>query len=222
MMVKVERSFPAPESLAIESKKANGLYNRMDVTERLKKDFHDKCYICEIKGLQDPVVEHLLPHKNGQFPERKFDWNNLFWCCGHCNSVKNNSKYDNGIIDCCQQNPEELLRFSFREDDIKVSALNPNDERSVITATLIYETFNLRNTGIREAASQTRINSLLETMNVLYRELEKYKKDPFSRRNKKMLSALLRRDSAFAAFKRGYVRDRLSDYPGIIELVQVG
>ncbi len=110
-MVKVERSFPAPESLAVEAAKINGSYKEKDVTERLKKDFHDKCYICEIKGLQDPEVEHLLPHKNGKYPERKFDWNNLFWCCGHCNSIKNNGKYDSGIIDCCNQDPAELMTF---------------------------------------------------------------------------------------------------------------
>ena len=93
-MVKVERSFPAPESLAVEAAKANGKYDKPDVIERLKKDFHNKCYICEMKDLQDPNVEHLLPHKNGKYPERKYDWENLFWSCGHCNGVKQNSKYD--------------------------------------------------------------------------------------------------------------------------------
>lgn len=102
-MVKVERSFPAPESLAEEAKKVTGRYDKQDVIERLKKDFHNKCYICEMKNLQDPNVEHLLPHKKGKYPERKFDWENLFWSCGHCNSVKNSSKYNEGIIDCCRQ-----------------------------------------------------------------------------------------------------------------------
>ena len=91
-MVKVERSFPAPESLAKEAQKKNGSYSEPDVIRRLKKDFHDKCYICEMNHLQDPQVEHLLPHKNGKFPERKYDWNNLFWSCGHCNNVKNQQK----------------------------------------------------------------------------------------------------------------------------------
>ena len=49
-MVKVERSFPAPESLAKEAKKAAGNYDSQDVIERLKKDFHNKCYICEIRN----------------------------------------------------------------------------------------------------------------------------------------------------------------------------
>ncbi len=64
-MVKVKRTFPAPASLEIEIR-------------QLRDDFHNKCYICEMKNLQDPEVEHLLPHKNGKYWDRKFDWNNLF------------------------------------------------------------------------------------------------------------------------------------------------
>ena len=48
-MVKVERSFPAPASLALESQKANGSYSMPDVVKQLKEDFHNKCYICELK-----------------------------------------------------------------------------------------------------------------------------------------------------------------------------
>lgn len=50
-MVKIERSFPAPASLAIESAKLSGKYDKPDVVEQLRKDFHDKCYICEMKDL---------------------------------------------------------------------------------------------------------------------------------------------------------------------------
>lgn len=59
-MVKIERSFPAPDSLESEAKKVSGSYEQPDVVSRLRKDFHDKCYICELKNLQDPQVEHLF------------------------------------------------------------------------------------------------------------------------------------------------------------------
>ena len=75
-MIKIQRSFPAPASLALEAKKANGKYNLADVTNQLRKDFYDKCYICEIKPVQDPEVEHRLPHKNGKYADRKFDLEN--------------------------------------------------------------------------------------------------------------------------------------------------
>lgn len=66
-MVKVKRTFPAPASLEIESKKRTGSYEKPDVIRQLRDDFHNKCYICEMKNLQDPEVEHLLPHKNGKY-----------------------------------------------------------------------------------------------------------------------------------------------------------
>lgn len=47
-MVKIERSFPAPKSLAEEAKKASGRYDKQDVIQQLEKDFNNKCYICEM------------------------------------------------------------------------------------------------------------------------------------------------------------------------------
>ena len=48
-MIKVERNPVAPASLAIEAKKKNGSYRKPDVIMQLAEDFHEKCYLCEIK-----------------------------------------------------------------------------------------------------------------------------------------------------------------------------
>ena len=58
-MIKVDRTFPAPKSLETEAKKKNGSYTEKDVVDQLLRDFHKKCYICEINDLQDPQVEHF-------------------------------------------------------------------------------------------------------------------------------------------------------------------
>ncbi len=216
-MIKVERSQPAPESLAVEAQKKNGQYNRPDVTGRLKHDFHDKCYICGLHGLQDPVVEHRLPHKNGLYPDRKFDWNNLFWSCGHCNGVKNKEKYDSGIIDCCTKDPEELLSFDWNGKNISVSAVNIDDPEAQRTADLVYEVFNVNNTGTRVITSKVRFNALLEQMNIIIKVLDRYKKHPECRYSQRMLRVHLARESAFAEFKRAYVRKRLDEFPELEE-----
>lgn len=171
-MVKVDRSYPAPESLTTESAKAGGSYNKPDVIDRLKSDFNDKCYLCELKNLQDTEVEHLLPHENGKYPERKFDWDNLFWCCGHCNKVKNQKKYNNGIIDCCKDDPEEYLTFSLEQDNVLVQIIESKENLPyiVVTAKLLDEIYNLKNTGIREAACNNRFIALLE--NIVIRPTE--------------------------------------------------
>lgn len=141
-MVKVERTLPAPASLLTESRKENGNYALIDVVQQLRQDFHDKCYVCEMKNLQDPQIEHLLPHKNGKYKEREFDWKNLFWSYGHCNSVKNQKKYEGRILDCCEVDPEKALSFNIEMNDVKVLVKNSNDEKAIKTARLVEEVFN--------------------------------------------------------------------------------
>ena len=145
-MVKIERSFLAPDSLESEAKKVSGSYEQPDVVSRLRKDFHNKCYICELKNLQDPQVEHLLPHKNGKYPERKFDWNNLFWSCSHCNGIKNQKKYDDGIIDCCKNDPvPHFTLMDCRTFTMAVLLIIPLRENAVKRITIIFIISRLEN-----------------------------------------------------------------------------
>ena len=157
-MVKCERTFPAPASLAAEKRKGErGNYREPDVVQRLRNDFHDKSYICETPDLQDPQVEHLIPHKGDL--DLKFDWNNLFWSCAHCNSVKNQEKYTGKIIDCCKVDPEQRLK------------------------------------------------SLQREMNIFFNELTRYEHEKTAF-NKRRVVAKLRRSSAYATFKRSYIRGK--------------
>ena len=213
--------FHAPDSLAEEAKKVNGKHDKPDVIERLKKDFHNKCYICEMKELQDPNVEHLLPHKNGKYPERKFDWENLFWSCSHCNGVKNSGKYDDGILDCCKDDPEKVLSFSLVNDDVMITILNLGHEIQERTALLITEVFSLKNTGMRTYRSDQRLKLLQKEMNILYKQLEKLHRNPESKVIMQMIKSLLSRDSAFAAFKRCYVREHVNEYPQLQKYVRI-
>lgn len=220
-MVKIERSFPAPSSLVAEALKKNGSYEKPDVVERLKQDFYNKCYICELKNLQDPQVEHLLPHKNGKYPERKFDWNNLFWACGHCNGVKNQNKYDAGILDCCKIDPEQEIAFRLKADQIELQPLSLQADGVIErTIELVWEVFNLQNTGMRVYKSDMRLKELQKEMNLLFDNLEELKKKPNSKFILRKLRVLLRREAAFAAFKRCYVREHLADYPQLKSYIQ--
>ena len=185
-----------------------------DVVLLLKKDFHDKCYICGLQGLSDPGVEHLVPHKGNK--ELKFDWNNLFWSCRHCNTVKNQKKYEGMILDCTKEDPEKYLEFRFVYGSVEVKAKEENAV-SLATAELIYEVFNLRNTGIRINASQYRVKALTKEMNKCMKAIQEYRVNP-STHNKNKLLTLLGNESAFAAFKRAYVRTlqeqyAVSDFP---------
>ena len=211
-MVKIERSFPAPASLSAEKEKINGSYNKPDVTERLARDFNNKCYICEINKLQDPQVEHLKPHFNGKYMDRKFDWNNLFWSCGHCNGVKNQRKYDDHIIDCCNSDPEKRIYFRLHEGNTDVTAINLEDYDARMTAELVTEVFNITNSGMRVYKSDFRFKELNKEMNKLYDTLEELDQTPNSAFALKKLQALIRKESRFAAFKRCHIRENKKQY----------
>ena len=211
-MVKVERSYPAPESLALEKEKSNGSYSKPDVVERLAKDFHNKCYICEMDKLQDPQVEHLRPHFDGKYVDRKFDWDNLFWSCGHCNGVKNQRKYDEHIVDCCKSDPEARIYFRLHDGETEVTAMDMTDVDAKMTAELVTEVFNITNSGMRVYKSDFRFKELNKEMNKLYDALDELSEHPESAFALKKLQALLRRESRFAAFKRCYIRENEVKY----------
>ena len=211
-MVKVERSIPAPESLVQEMKKVDGKYDRADVVERLKIDFNNKCYICELNDLQDPQIEHLKPHYAGKDINRKFEWNNLFWSCGHCNGIKNQRKYDEHIIDCCEVDPEDKIYFRLCDGKTEIIAKNMDDYDAKMTAELVYEVFNKKNTGMRIYKSDMRFKELNKEMNKLYDTLDELTETPDSVFALRKLRALIRRESRFAAFKRCYIRENASKY----------
>lgn len=220
-MVKIERTPTPPESLARESQKAKGSYNEKDVMDQLKHDFHDKCYLCELKGLTDVEVEHLMPHHNRSIKERVFDWNNLFYSCTHCNSVKNNRKYDDKIIDCCKIDPERFLQHIYtNEGEVIVAPVEGNtDEKVTMTADLIDNCFNQKNSGIRTIQCSARVDRLASTMNSLYQTLDAYRRNRTSTKYSRALRAMLKREYKFAAFTRQYVRSHLDDYPELTEFI---
>lgn len=214
-MVKVERTPTPPASLAIESQKAHGNYASEDVMSQLKQDFRSKCYLCELKDLTDIEVEHLRPHYNRKRKERVFDWNNLFYACPHCNSIKNNRIYDEKILDCCTVDPESLLDHIYQDGKVSVRAHEPStqDEMTLRTAELLEECFEKSNTGIRILQCQERVKRLSETMNALYKTLAALKKNPTSARYLHALQGMISREYRFAGFTRYYVRSHLEEYP---------
>lgn len=211
-MVKIQRTPIAPESLA-----AGKSYRKKDVWDQLYTDFHGKCYLCEKNELDSIEVEHLLPHHGGKYPERKYDWHNLFYSCAHCNSVKNQARYEENIIDCCRTEPEALIRQELAGSVVCVTPLVDTPE-AVNTAALIRDCFELRNTGSRYYECQTKAQALARTMKKLNDELGKYQKTK-SGKSLRILRAMLRREASFAGFTRTYVRNRIDRYPELEKFV---
>ncbi len=206
-MVYFEKSQPAPLSLAIEKKKDSGSYREQDVISALNKDFKNKCYICEQKQSTTFNVEHFISHKNDK--DLKFNWNNLFLSCGHCNNVKLakfdsilnctiiDDKVDTAIYYRCNPFPKEKAFF-----EVKIKSLKAEK-----TKELLDKTFNGEHTPLKILESSKLRDLLLKEIKVfqdlLFEYYENEDKDIFLVKIKEHLS----NRSAFTAFKRWIIRD---------------
>lgn len=93
-----------------------------------------------------------------------------------------------------------------------VTAVNLADSEARLTAELVTEVFNIKNSGMRVYKSALRFEELNREMNKLYDALDELAQNPKSRFALKKLQALIRKESRFAAFKRCYIRENEIKY----------
>jgi hypothetical protein len=208
-MVYFEKSQPAPTCLAVEKAK-NGSYSCGDVHQKLVYDFKNKCYLCELKSITSINIEHFESHQGDI--NKKFDWNNLFLACFHCNNAKSN-KFDD-ILNCTvsTDNVETNLRYlaGCPTDDVEIIPQN-NDAKTLKTAELLLAIYN--GTTTHKTKESENLKSLLQVdlLNFLNNISEYYLHITDTSIKSKHLFEIekhLSRSSSFTAFKRWIVRDR--------------
>lgn len=208
-MIYFEKSQPAPACLAAEKKKKNGDYKCREVLNRLKEDFKNKCYICETKAPHGINVEHFTAHRNDL--DLKFDWNNLFFVCPHCNNVKLHI-FDN-ILNCTilEHQVEQSIKLSmnpFPFEKVHVTAQN-NKELTKNTTQLLERVYNGHTPTKRIEAANMR-QSIIEEIKQFQDDLIEYFKAD-SPKLKELLHAKieehLSNSSAYTAFKRWIIRE---------------
>ena len=214
-MINFIKGTPSPEvleKLAEEKSKSNGTYNIPEVVHALKEEFHDKCYICEQKNIKSINIEHFKPHK-GSNKELMFDWNNLYYACGHCNNLKL-AKYDN-ILD--PGNPEEDVEESIhygmpilhKRAQVEITACIDN-EKTHNTVELLNYVYNGK-TAIKDIEAVNIKNDLVKELVQFTSWLREYDDDELEEDEKDCLKRNIRKGlnvkSAFTAFKRQIVKD---------------
>jgi len=210
-MLYFEKSQPAPKCLEIEKNKKDGDYKCGKVLSRLKKDFMNKCYICEFTPLSINV-EHFRPHKKDK--DLKFSWDNLFYSCGHCNNTKL-AKYDD-ILDCTKleddiENKIKYILNPFPAESIKVEALN-SEESTVSTKSLIEAVFN-GTTKMKKIESANLRNFLLKDIEKFNKYIQRYQNLTDSNDKEHFLDKIksnLDKSSNFVSFKRWIIRENQS------------
>lgn len=139
-------------------------YNTKEVVEILEPMFLGKCYLCEQDELSDPEIEHFDPHEGDV--TKKYDWNNLYYSCGRCNSIKSN--IHRNLLDCCDPNVDvfreiQCLLPSTPDSLVAVVALNrPDDEKTKNTVRLIERCYNEKNTPLRGITRSVLMEKLFE------------------------------------------------------------
>lgn len=204
-MYNVDRSFPEPQSLKTEKLKVSGKYNSEDVLERLMEDFFNKCYLCEEKEISGINVEHLKPHKSDV--DKKFQWENLFLVCPHCNNTKLGNEDE--ILDCTNPSHKvyEWIEYnftSFPKTKVELKIIN-NIDIVNNTVTLLDKIYN-----------GSTVNKRLESENIkkkIMREIQSFENLIFEYvyNSKKELAEEIKeklsRKSAFSAFKRWIIKN---------------
>ncbi|ATC88304.1 hypothetical protein [Pseudoalteromonas arctica] len=204
-MFKVERIGEAPASLARK------VYNSPEVVERLNKMFHGKCYLCEQADLDAPEIEHFEPHLENEV--LKFDWNNLFYSCARCNSIKG-TRHKN-LVDCCSDDINLVHAIKHMppimpDNDVGITAIVDNP-KVINTVELLSRCFNEDNTALRGI---TRAN-LMEKLFKHYTKLLNHRLTIVSRESTdrdiqdavERIEVMIRDNYEFSAFWRSYVKD---------------
>ena len=226
-MIYLPKSSHAPASLAVESAKPNGDYRGEDVLLLLREDFKNKCYLCETKEPHDINVEHFIPHKGNL--TLKFDWNNLFFACPHCNGTKLETV---GILNCttdpdCDKRhrysigtpPSEAVAITHPLKIVNIVSID-SSAIAETTAVLLGHIYN-GTTALKKLESENLRKTLLRSVKEFKENLIAYYENTsatFQARqalHTKIISEL-KNDSAFTAFKRWIIRDDaiyLQDFP---------
>jgi hypothetical protein len=204
VIVKINRTALPPE---IAIKKEDN-YRSGPVYDLLKKDFFGKCYLCEDDEPTGIQIEHRHSHKGDAV--LKFDWNNLFYSCYHCNHAKQ-GHYDD-VIDCTQVDPQDYFALELKvglKTEIKITKLN--DTTGVDqTIALLNHIFN---GNTKPILSDECVNlrkkicfAIIDFQSKLDNYLNESDKD-LKAACANVIRSCISRGTAFAAFKRDIIKN---------------
>lgn len=212
-MIKIQRKDSGKVQQAMkdlqEASKTGKTYNTESVNRALKEIFHGKCYICENKEATSYQIEHLVPH-HGNI-ELKYDWNNLFWSCAHCNNLKSD-KYE-PILDCTKEPVEKLIAFrkiGYFGSDEKLEFIALERNQAVENTIYLLEDVYYGTTPQKNMEARI-IRRILRKELAKFKEYVREYQEAEDEEEKEDIGFLLKRElkdsSAFTAFKRWLIWD---------------
>lgn len=221
-MIFVNKRPVPPASLAVEKAKANGSYREKDVVDALVEDSFNKCYLCEDSLITSINVEHFHEHRGNV--DKKFDWNNLHYACGHCNHTKNDTfpQRDSNLLNCADSRCKVDLWIIYRieeDPDLKTHAViiknlesdvSPFQAETDNTVMLLDRIYNGTGTAIRNQEAYNLLKRVQREVVTFKEELFKYLMETDDAKKEirfKKLNDALASDKPFLAFKRWIIHD---------------
>lgn len=209
-MVYFEKSKLIPVSLAVEKLKKNGSYNKQDVLDAIKEDFKNKCYICEWKKPISINVEHFIPHKGNK--DLKFDWDNLFLACYHCNNTKLGG-FTN-LLNCTIEadNVDKKIKYSidtFPTGDVIIEAVEKSPK--VIETVSLLEAIYNGTTPQKKMESENLRDAIREEIDLFRLSLVNFYKTGIPHLKiiyEREIMEHLNKNSNFTAFKKWIIYSR--------------
>lgn len=213
-MIKIERRNTAKAQRAIEdlqeARRLKSSYNTEGVNQALREIFYGKCYICENKKATSYQIEHLIPHRGDE--KLKYDWQNLFLSCAHCNNIKSD-KYE-PVLDCTKESVEKLIAFRKKgyfgsEERLEFTACVEADEKIKNTIALLEDAY-YGTTPQKKMEAKIIRKELREELSKFKEYVREYQ-EAEDEEEKEDIENLLKRElkdsSAFTAFKRWLIWD---------------
>ncbi len=207
-MINIKRTPVTPEIesyLNEEKEKNRGQYDGNGVLEVIRKDFLNKCYLCEESAITSINIEHFVPHKGD--PELKFNYYNLFYSCYSCNQTKSTTT---GILDCTNKDHdvENALQYEFEPlpfSEVFITSLKPDDNAVNNTADLLIKIYNSSSTPNQKISSENLRKKLRDEILKFYLLLKDFEENEYNEeyRNDALreIKKKLQRSSPFFAFK---------------------
>lgn len=197
----------------------NSDYTDPVVVKQLKKDFLSKCYLCEQTDFGNVNVEHFVPHLN-KSDELRTDWNNLYYSCSHCNSIKGPRHKE--LLDCCNESHNVDIAIALEAPSVpngKIVLTNTLHNSSDLfeltnkTIALLEQCYNNANSGNQQVSHEYLKEKILEEYAYL-QNLRFQLKNGWNRLRRQQkadliedITNMLQHNYPFSAFWKTYVRN---------------
>ena len=223
-MIKIERKETEKTKLAEEvlkvAKEKGSTYNIEEVNVALNEVFHGKCYICENKDITSCQIEHFVPHRGNV--ELKYDWNNLFWSCAHCNNIKSD-KYE-PILDCTKEDVDELIAFrktGYFGTDEKLEFVPLCESEEVHNTIRLLQDAYYGTTPQKKVEAKVIRKRLREELHKFKDYVREYQETEGEDKTDLLLLVKMemKANKPFAAFKRWLIKDNSNYFPELFNQI---